>query len=117
MAKKLWHPPTWEKEDLRAIQSLALYAQEAVMPSEPGNAPPPPSAHDVKRALDFIIFKAAATYENSFVEGDPNGRIGAFMEGRRFVGQQIIKLMKLKPGVADGRTQDSNEDRQYREDG
>lgn len=44
-------------------------------------------------ALNFIINQAAATYGTSFqLEGD---RETAFAEGRRFVGNQLVKLTKL----------------------
>lgn len=96
--RELWHPPDYEAEDVRALQTLMLYAREAEAPSPAGDEPPPPSPLDCRRALDWIIHKAAATYENGFVADDAHGRTGAFMEGRRFVGQQIIKLAKLKIG-------------------
>ena len=55
----------------------------------------------IKRAVDWIINKAAATYDNGFEHDDVNGRVGAFMDGRQFVGQQMIKLAKLKPDLFD----------------
>lgn len=96
---ELWHPPAYTDMDIRAIQSLALFAHTAITPPDPANPIQPPSASEVKRALDWIINMAAATYDNGFTGDDPGGRIGAFMDGRQFVGQQIIKLMKLKPGL------------------
>lgn len=96
MKREIWHPPDYDINDVRAIQALMLYAKEAETPSPPGEEAVAPSALDCKRALDWIIHHAAATYENGFVANDDHGRIGAFMEGRRFVGQQVIKLAKLK---------------------
>lgn len=46
-----------------------------------------------RRALDWIINNAAATYDMSFSPDNPS--LTAFAEGRRFVGNQIVKLMKL----------------------
>lgn len=46
-----------------------------------------------RRALDWIINAAAATYDMSFSPDNPN--LTAFAEGRRFVGNQIVKLTKL----------------------
>jgi hypothetical protein len=94
--KEIWHPPAYSDDDIRAIQSIALFAMGATTPWKPGQEPPAPTPLDCKRALDWIINHACATYENAFVANDPNGRIGAFMEGRRFSGQQIVKLTKLK---------------------
>jgi hypothetical protein len=96
---KSWHPAEYKKEDVQAIQTLAAYARLAVEvwdEKAKGAPPPPPSPFQVKLALDWIVLKAAQTYDNSFEANDPNGRIGAFLEGRRSVGQQIIKLMTWK---------------------
>lgn len=98
--RELWHPAEYVRADVRAIQALAEYAQLAVIAwdeKEMGPAPEPPSPFDVKRALDWIINHACQTYDTSFVPDDSNGRIAAFVEGRRSVGQQIVKLSKLKP--------------------
>jgi hypothetical protein len=97
--REIWHPPSYTPADIRAIQALALFARAAEVPPEPGEEPVPPTAFDVKRALDWIINAAAATYDNGFVAGDAGGRLAAFMDGRQFVGQQIVKLMKLKPAI------------------
>ena len=106
MAKReVWMPAEYEAGDVRAIQALATYAQGAERPWPPGEEPAPPSPHEVKRALDWIIHKAAHTYpgpyDNGFVANDPHGRIAAFIDGRQSVGQQIVKAMKLKPEVFD----------------
>jgi hypothetical protein len=89
----------FDKTDVRAIQALFAYAKGAETPWPPGEEPPPPSPHDVKRALDWIIEIAAATYNNGFAANDPNGRIAAFMDGRAFVGQQIIRLGQMHPAL------------------
>ena len=95
--REIWHPAEHAPEDIRAIQSLALYAMGAERPWPAGEEPPPPSPSEVKRALDWIIHHAAQTYGNGFRPDDPHGRLAAFIDGRRSVGQQIVKLMKLKP--------------------
>lgn len=92
--REVWFPAEYDEKDIRAIQSLALYAKAADDPNYKHLVPGP---EDVKRALDWIVYKAAQTYENGFVANDPNGRIGAYQEGRRSVGLQITKLLTLKP--------------------
>jgi hypothetical protein len=62
-----------------------------------GPMPSCPSEFEVARALDWIIHQACQTYDTSFASDDENGRVGAFVEGRRSVGNQIIKLGLLKP--------------------
>lgn len=97
-----WHPAPYEIGDLRAIQALFSYARlaEVVWDVESmGSAPPPPSEFEVKQALDWIIHKAAQTYDNGFVADDPAGRVAAYIDGRQSVGQQIIKLASLKPAL------------------
>ena len=102
---EVWHPALYDQAAFRAIQTLAVYAQGAEIPWPPGEEPPVPSPDDVKRALDWIIHAAAQTYDNGFVADDPGGRIAAFIDGRQSVGQQIIKAMKLKSVVFEGRTE------------
>lgn len=92
--REIWQPADYDVKDIRAIQALALYAQ-AVDDQEAKALVPAPS--DVKRALNWIIYKAAQTYELTFVPNDPSGRIAAFVDGRRSVGQQITKILTLKP--------------------
>ena len=96
---KAWQPTIddYDQHDIRAIQSLALYAQGAVRPWEPGQEPPTPSPADVKRALDWIIEKAAGTYDEPFTPGQSD--VTNYRTGRRSVGLAIIKLMRLKPEV------------------
>ena len=88
MRKEIWHPADYEDADIRAIQSWADYA---------AGVAEAPSPEQAKRALDWVINKASQTYENGFVASDQNGRVNAFIDGRRSVGQQIIKMLKLKP--------------------
>ena len=97
--REVWYPAEWLPADVRAIQALALYAMGAERPWPPGEEPPAPSPADVKRAFDWIINQAAQTTDNGFLANDPHGRIGAYIDGRQSVGQQIVKLMKLSPKV------------------
>lgn len=92
--REIWQPALYDDKDIRAIQSIALYAKAA---DDPKYKHLVPSPEDTKRALDWIIYKAAQTYELTFVPNDPSGRIAAFIDGRRSVGLQIQKLLTLKP--------------------
>ena len=78
--REQWHPPEYEKADIRAIQALAR-----------GDA----TESDQRRALDWIINVAAATYDEPFRPGQSD--VVDYMLGRRSVGLAIVKLMKLKP--------------------
>ena len=82
-AAQPWHPPAYEDYDVRALQALAA-----------GNA----SDRQQQRALQWIIEAAAGTYDMSYRPGGEDGRRDTdFAEGRRFVGLQIVKLLKLIP--------------------
>ena len=77
-------PPTCEPADAGAIQAMAR-----------GTA----TGEQQKRALAWIIERAAATYETSYRKGGPEGdRETVFAEGRRFVGNLIVGVVKLKLG-------------------
>jgi hypothetical protein len=76
-------PPEYVKADVVALQALAH-----------GTA----NADQQQRALNWMVNNAAATYEFTYRQND---RDHAFADGRRFVGQQIIKLLKLKVGMLD----------------
>ena len=71
-------PPEYQIADAYAIQALAH-----------GEATPDMQ----QRALRWIIEGAAATYDQSFHPDSPH--LTAFAEGRRFVGNQIVKMTKL----------------------
>lgn len=90
MNREIWHPPLYEKADIRAIQALAEYA---------AGTGAPPSPTECMRALDWIINTAASTYDEPFRPGHPD--VVAYMLGRRSVGLAIVKLTKLKPGILD----------------
>lgn len=72
------NPPKYEIADVEAFQAL-----------QRGDA----SEHLQRRALDWIINNAAATYDLSFSPTDD--RLTSFAEGRRFVGLQVVKLLAL----------------------
>lgn len=70
-------PPVWEPADISAIQAL-----------QRGDASP----DQQRRALDYII-NLAGTYDLSYrPESD---RDTTFAEGKRFVGLQIVKALKI----------------------
>lgn len=70
-------PASYETADAVALQALQL-----------GTA----SADQQKRALDWLIKRAACTYEFHYY---PSDRDTAFALGRAFVGQQVVKLLTL----------------------
>lgn len=54
------------------------------------------SPEQQQRALKWVIEGACATYDLSYRPGD---RDTCFSEGRRFVGLQIVKMLKLNTSV------------------
>lgn len=98
--REVWHPAPYEAGDVRAIQALVQYAQLAEVAWDEntmGPAPNVPSPWEVKRALDWIIHRAAQTYDDPFTPGQPD--VAQYVMGRRSVGLQIVKLMRLKPAA------------------
>lgn len=77
-----WKPAEWEPADATAIQSL-----------QRGDCP----AHLQQRALDFIVNRLCGTYDLSYRPGDGGDRDTAFAEGKRWVGMQLVKLLKVRP--------------------
>jgi hypothetical protein len=73
-----WEPPDYEKYEIACIQALAE-----------GTAEP----EQQKAALRLIVDKISLTYDMSYRPGSE--RDTAFAEGKRFVGNQIIRLTKL----------------------
>lgn len=92
--REIWHPAQYDVEDIRAIQALAIYAQAGDEQEAKALVPAP---SDVKRALDWIIYKAAQIEELPFIPDDDTNRKTMFAVGRQSVGRQIVKLMKLRP--------------------
>ncbi len=70
-------PPPYDVADVSAIQALSR-----------GTA----NEDQQRRALKWIIERAAGTYDFSFYPGE---RETSFALGRVFVGQQVVKLTKL----------------------
>lgn len=62
---------------------------EAFQAMNRGDATP----HQQKLALRWLIEEAAGTYNLSFAP--ENERLTSFAEGRRFVGLQVVKMLKL----------------------
>lgn len=84
-AKKFVEPPAiapahWELPDISAMQAL-----------ERGEASP----DQQKRALTWIVNNVCGTYDADYRVDE---RDHAFVSGRRFVGLQIVKLLKLSIG-------------------
>lgn len=74
-------PAHYELADAKAFQMLAA-----------GEATP----EQQKRALDWIINQCARTYDQPFRPGGEDGRRNTdFACGMAFVGQQIVKLIKV----------------------
>ena len=86
MKNGAFKPPVYEAADVTAIQQL-----------ERGEAGPEMQ----KRALSWIINNVAKTYDMSYRPGDTHDT--AFHEGRRFVGNEIIKMLKLDPSKVRGK--------------
>lgn len=80
-----WLPPDWEKSDAYALQALNR-----------GDA----TVDQQRRALKWIIEQAAATYDMSY--RPESQRDTDFALGRAFVGQQIVKLLKLNLALIKG---------------
>lgn len=70
-------PPPYELADASAFQAL-----------QRGDA----SDEQQRRALKWLIEKAAGAYEFNFY---PSDRETSFALGRCFVGQQVVKLLRL----------------------
>lgn len=79
-----WLPPSWELADSSALKAL-----------ERGDA----NQDQQQRALKWILNSACATYDMSYRPGGDGDRDTAFAEGRRFVGLNIVKLLKLNPAL------------------
>lgn len=76
-----WYPAPWEIADAGAFQAL-----------QRGDA----SSDQQQRALRYLIEVAANTYDMSFRAGIPDAQKEQdFAEGRRYVGNTIVKLLRL----------------------
>lgn len=72
-----WTPASFEVADVAAIQAIAR-----------GNATP----DQQQRGIDWIIRKAALAYDLDY---RTDSRDHAFASGRRFVGLEVITMLKL----------------------
>lgn len=79
-------PAEWTEAEVAALQAL-----------QRGEA----SAHQQVLALTWLVEKAALTYDLEY-RTDP--RDHAFCSGRRFVGLQIVKMLKLNLTKIAGKT-------------
>lgn len=73
-----WRPADWEVPDAAALQALAR-----------GDA----DEHAQRRALKWLIEKAAGVYEETFVPRETN--TSDYLQGRRSVGLQAVKLLHI----------------------
>jgi len=78
--KPPWMPADYEPADISAIQAL-----------ERGEATP----DQQKRALKWIITDVAGTYDETFFPGEDGERNSNFASGKRHVGLNIVKMLKL----------------------
>lgn len=75
-------PVAWELVEAASVQALAR-----------GDA----NEDQQRRAVMFIIERVCATYDLSYRPGDTQAM--AFAEGKRFVGLQLVKLIRLNLAV------------------
>lgn len=79
--RKPWTPVDWDLADASALQAM-----------QRGDA----DADQQRRALVWIVEKAAGVYDQSYYPGGEEGRRNTdFAEGRRFVGNTIVKLLRI----------------------
>ena len=76
--RERWLPAEWEKFDAACIQALAR-----------GEA----DSRQQQHALKVIVEQLAGTYEHTFVPRETETTM--YLEGRRSVGLQIVKLVKV----------------------
>lgn len=87
-APEPWMPAEYEIADVAAIQAIFR-----------GDATP----DQQKRALNWVIERAAGTYDMSYIPGGADGaRNTDFAEGKRFVGNSIVKMLKINLGTLRG---------------
>lgn len=78
-----WEEPRITKADVIAFQQVAAGSGD--------------KGHQ-KRVIDWLINNGADTYGLSFRPEESGGeRATAFAEGKRFVGLQVVKLLKADP--------------------
>ena len=75
-----WHPAPYTEADTAAIKALIA-----------GNA----NDGQQQRAINWIVYTLCGTYDLSFRPGEDGERDTAFAEGKRFIGLQLVKQVKL----------------------
>lgn len=87
----------WPWQIPLGIENADIFALQAL---ERGTA----NAAQQKRAVAFIERKLCATDRMSFYPGGEDGkRASDFAEGKRWVGNQLRRLLKLRPDHGSGR--------------
>lgn len=81
--EKPYQPAKYTDKEIIAIQAL-----------QAGNA----NEGQQIAALNWIINNVCQYYDLSFYPGEGGRRDSDFAEGKRYVGAQIVKMMKLKTG-------------------
>lgn len=106
--REIWqHYSDYSVADVRAVQAVFAFAQSAVRPPPDGEPWPELTPSDAKRFLDLVIEGLSDTYNNGamagFASGDFSGAVSFFIDGRRSVGQQLVKLSRLKVSLLEQR--------------
>jgi hypothetical protein len=86
--KEVWHPPSYEVEDIRAVQAISDYA---------ANGENPPSPQDCARMINWLMFNAGALREDPFRPGQ--GDVRDYVLGRQSVARAFAKLQTLKAEI------------------
>lgn len=80
------------------LEAADIFALQAV---SKGTA----NAGQQQRALEAILHKVCRHRRMSFYPGGLEGdRATIFAEGKRFVGDQIVRLLKMRPGTSNSET-------------
>lgn len=92
--RKAGEPMPWE---LRGLEAADIFALQALAK---GNA----NAGQQQRALDVIQNKISRHRRMSFFPGADGQRATDFAEGKRFVGDQIERFLKMRPETSNRET-------------
>lgn len=85
MSKSKTVPAPWLPASYEPVDTAAIHALQA------GNA----SSGQQQRALAWIINTLCGTYDLSYRPGEDGDRETAFAEGKRHVGLQLVKQLKI----------------------
>lgn len=80
--RRPWHPSAYDVPTIYALKALAA-----------GTA----NEGQQKRAVEWLIYAAARTYDATFIPDSE--RESAYAEGRRAVGLELVKLINLPPSA------------------